>query len=95
MSWCSSILDTLKAFNPLLLSIIDASICPLNVDWDDFLEDEGKCMQQNAQATYLLTKAFSSSVEEMLSLPLFVLGNPKTKSIEISSQGTLGTRRCI
>jgi hypothetical protein len=34
-----------------------------------------------------------STATKMLSLPLFVLGNPKTKSIEISSQGTLGTGR--
>jgi hypothetical protein len=32
MSWCNSILDTLKAFDPLLLSIVNASICPLNFD---------------------------------------------------------------
>jgi hypothetical protein len=49
-----------------LLSIVDASICPLNFDWDDFSEGEGKCMQRNAQATYLLTKALSSSVEHMI-----------------------------
>jgi hypothetical protein len=54
------------AFDPLLLSIIDASICPMNFDWDDFLEEEGKCMQRNTHATYLLTKALSSSVEEMI-----------------------------
>jgi hypothetical protein len=66
MSWCNSILDTLKAFDPLLLSIVNASICPLNFDWDGVSEEEGKCMQRNAQATYLLTKALSSSVEEMI-----------------------------
>jgi hypothetical protein len=66
MSWCSSILDTLKACDPLLLSIVDARICPLNFYWDDFLEEEDKCMQRNAQATYLLTKALSSSVEDMI-----------------------------
>jgi hypothetical protein len=31
----------------------------------------------------------------MLSLPLFILGNPNIKSIEISSQGTLGIGRGI
>src|SRR6266542_3184445 len=34
-----------------------------------------------------------STTTKMLSLPFLVLGNPKTKSIEISSQGTLGTGR--
>jgi hypothetical protein len=66
MSWCSSIFDTLKAFDPLFFSIVDASICPLNFDWDDFSEEESKFMQENAQATYLLTKALSSSVEDMI-----------------------------
>jgi hypothetical protein len=32
VSWCNSILDTLEAFDPILLSIVDASICPLNFD---------------------------------------------------------------
>jgi hypothetical protein len=36
MSWCKSTLDTLEAFDPLLLSIVDASICPSNFDWDNF-----------------------------------------------------------
>jgi hypothetical protein len=65
-SWCISTLDTLEAFDPLLLSIVDASICPLSFDWDNFSEEEGKCMQQNAQATYVLSKALSSSVEDMI-----------------------------
>src|SRR6266540_6137607 len=34
-----------------------------------------------------------STTTKMLSLPFLVLGNPKIKSIEISSQGTLGTGR--
>jgi hypothetical protein len=44
MYWCNSTLDTLEDFDPLLLSIVYASICPLNFDWDDFLKGEGKCM---------------------------------------------------
>jgi hypothetical protein len=32
---------------------------------------------------------------KILFLPLFVIGNHKTKSIKISSEGTLGTRRCM
>jgi hypothetical protein len=48
------------------LIIVNARICPLNFDWDDFSKVEGKCMQQNAQATYLLTKALSSSAEDMI-----------------------------
>jgi hypothetical protein len=66
MSWCNSTLDTLDVFDLLLLSIFDVSICPLNFDWDDFSKEEGKCMQRNAQATYFLTKALSSSVEDMI-----------------------------
>jgi hypothetical protein len=66
MYWCNLTLDTLEDFDPLLLSIVDASICPLNFDWDDFSKGEGKCMQRNAQATYFLTKALSSSVEDVI-----------------------------
>jgi hypothetical protein len=65
-SWCNSLLDTLKAFNPLLLSIVDASICPPNIDWDDFYEEEGKCLQLNAQAINFLTKALSPNVEDLI-----------------------------
>jgi hypothetical protein len=66
MSWCNSTLDTLEAVDPLLLSIVNISICPSNFDWDNFSEEEGKCMQRNAQATYLLTKALSSSIEDII-----------------------------
>jgi hypothetical protein len=34
-----------------------------------------------------------STTTKILSLPFFVLGSPKTKSIEISSHGALGTGR--
>uniref|UniRef100_A0A7N0TW30 Uncharacterized protein n=1 Tax=Kalanchoe fedtschenkoi TaxID=63787 RepID=A0A7N0TW30_KALFE len=36
-----------------------------------------------------------STKTKMLSLPFFVLGSPKTKSIEISSQGIFGTGKGI
>jgi hypothetical protein len=66
MFWCNSILYTLEVFDPLFFSIVDASICPLNFDWDEFSKEEGKCMQRNAQATCLLRKALSSSIEDMI-----------------------------
>jgi hypothetical protein len=47
-SWCISILHNFKALKPSLLSIVDASICPPNIDWDDFSEEEGKYLQVNA-----------------------------------------------
>jgi hypothetical protein len=65
-SWCNFILDILKAFNPSLFSIIDVSICPPNIDWDDFSEEEGKCLQLNAQDINLLTKALSPNVEDLI-----------------------------
>jgi hypothetical protein len=42
-----------------LLSIIDASICPRNINWDDFSEEERKCLKLNAQAICLLTQSES------------------------------------
>jgi hypothetical protein len=51
-SWCISILHNFKALNPSLLSIVDASICPLNINWDDFSEEEGKCLLLNAVKVY-------------------------------------------
>jgi hypothetical protein len=47
-SWFIFILHNIKDFNPSLLSIIDASICPPNINWDDFFEEEGKCLKLNA-----------------------------------------------
>jgi hypothetical protein len=64
-SWCNSILDILKAFNPSLLSIVDASICTPNIDWDDFSK-EGECLQLNAWATNVLTKASCPNVEDLI-----------------------------
>jgi hypothetical protein len=66
MYWCNSILDALKAIDPILLSIADASICPPSFNWDDFSDEEGKCMQYNAQATCTLTKALSSNLEDSI-----------------------------
>jgi hypothetical protein len=63
---CNFILHTLKAFNPSLLSIVNASICLLNINWDDFSEEKGKCLQLNAQAINLLTKALSPNVEALI-----------------------------
>jgi hypothetical protein len=40
-SWCIFILHNIKSFNPSLLSIVDSSICPPNINWDDFIEEEG------------------------------------------------------
>jgi hypothetical protein len=50
MSCCNSILDALKSIDPILLSIVDASIYPPSFNWDDFSNEEGKCMQDNTQA---------------------------------------------
>jgi hypothetical protein len=66
MSWCNSFLDALKVIDPILLSITDASICPPSFNWVDFSDEEGKCMQYNAQAIGLLTKALSSNLEDSI-----------------------------
>jgi hypothetical protein len=65
-SLCISILYNIKAFNPSLLSIIDSSICPQNINWDDFSVEEGKCLKLNAQAICLLTKSLSPNVEALI-----------------------------
>jgi hypothetical protein len=65
-SWCNSSLHTLKTFNPSLLSIVDAIICPSNINWDDFSEEKGKCLQLNAQAINLLTKVLNPNVEDLI-----------------------------
>jgi hypothetical protein len=49
-----------------LLSIVDASICPPNINWDDFSEEEGKCLKLNAQAICLLTQSLSLNVEALI-----------------------------
>jgi hypothetical protein len=65
-SWCISILHNIKTFNPSLLSIVDASICPPNINWDDFSEEEGKCLKLNAQDICLLTQSSSPNVEALI-----------------------------
>jgi hypothetical protein len=62
---CISILHNIKVFNSSLLSIVDASICPPNINWDDFSEEEGKCLQLNAQDIYLLTQSLSPNVANL------------------------------
>jgi hypothetical protein len=47
-SWCDSILLNIEAFNPHLLNIVDASICPLNINWANLSEEEGKYVKLNA-----------------------------------------------
>jgi hypothetical protein len=49
-----------------LLSIVDASICPSNINWDDFFEEEGKCLQLNARAINLLIQSLSPNVEALI-----------------------------
>jgi hypothetical protein len=50
-----------------LLSIIDANICPPNINWDDFSKEEVECLQLNAQVSNLLTKALTPNVEALIS----------------------------
>jgi hypothetical protein len=48
------------------LSIVDASIYPPNINWDDFSEEEGRCLQLNAQAINLLAQSLSSNIEALI-----------------------------
>jgi hypothetical protein len=65
-SWSNSFLHNLNAFNPSLLSIVHASICPPNINWSDFSKVEGKCLQLNAQAINLLTQSLCPNVEALI-----------------------------
>jgi hypothetical protein len=65
-SWCISILNNIKAFNPYLLSIVDLSICPVNITWANLSEEERKCLKLNAQAICLLTQSLSPNVEALI-----------------------------
>jgi hypothetical protein len=65
-SRCNSILHNIEAFNPYLLNILDASICPQNINWANLSEDEGKCLKLNAQAICLLTQSLSPNVEAII-----------------------------
>jgi hypothetical protein len=65
-SWCNSILHNIEAFNPYLLSIVDASICPPNINWANLSKEEGKCLKLNAQAICLLTQSLSPNVEAII-----------------------------
>jgi hypothetical protein len=65
-SWCNSILHYIDVFNPYLLNIIDASICPPNISWANLSEEEGKCLKLNAQAIFLLTQSLSPNVEVII-----------------------------
>jgi hypothetical protein len=65
-SWCISILNNIEAFNPYLLSIVDSSICPLNITCANLSEEERKCLKLNAQAICLLTQSLSLNVEALI-----------------------------
>jgi hypothetical protein len=65
-SWCNSILHYIEAFNPYLLNIVDASICPPNINWANLSEEEGKCLKLNARAICLLTQSLSPNVEAII-----------------------------
>jgi hypothetical protein len=65
-SWCISILNNIEAFNPYLLSIINSSICPLNITWANLSEEKRKCLKLNAQGICLLTQSLSLNVEALI-----------------------------
>jgi hypothetical protein len=65
-SWCHSILHNIEAFNPYLLNIVDASICPPNINWANLFEEEGKCLKLDAQAICLLNQSLSPNVEVII-----------------------------
>jgi hypothetical protein len=65
-SWCISIMNNIKAFNPYLLSIINSSICPPSITWAILSEEERKCLKLNAQAICLLTQSLSPNVEALI-----------------------------
>jgi hypothetical protein len=65
-SWCNSILHNIEAFNPYLLNIVNASICPPNINWANLSEEEGKCLKLNAQAICLLTQSLSPNVKSII-----------------------------
>jgi hypothetical protein len=65
-SWCIYILHNIKSFNPYLLNIVDASICPPNINWVNLSEEEGKCLKLNAQSICLLAQSLSPNVEAII-----------------------------
>jgi hypothetical protein len=65
-SWCNSILHYIDAVNTYLLNIVDANICPPNINWANLSEEEGKCLKLNAQAICLLTQSLSPNVEAII-----------------------------
>jgi hypothetical protein len=65
-SWCNSILHNIEPFNPYLLNIVDASICPPNINWANLSKEEGKCLKLNTQAICLLTQSLSLNVEAII-----------------------------
>jgi hypothetical protein len=65
-SRCNSILHYIEAFNPYLLNIVDASICPPNINWANLSEEEGKCLKLKAQAICLLIQSLSLNVEAII-----------------------------
>jgi hypothetical protein len=62
-SWCISILNNIEAFNPYLLSIIDSSICPLNITWANLSEEERKCSRYLSTNSILESKCRSLNLK--------------------------------
>jgi hypothetical protein len=65
-SWCISILNNIKTFNPYLLNIVDSSICLPNITWANLSEEERQCLKLNAQAICLLTQSLNPNVEALI-----------------------------
>jgi hypothetical protein len=65
-SWCNSILHNIELFNLYLLSIVDASIYPPNINWANLSEEEGKYLKLHAQAISLLTQSLSPNIEAII-----------------------------
>jgi hypothetical protein len=49
-----------------LLNIVDASICPPNINWANLVEEEEKYLKLNAQAICLLIQSLSLNVEAII-----------------------------
>jgi hypothetical protein len=56
-------LHNIEVSNPYLLTIVNSSICPPNINWANISKEERKCLKLNAQAVCLLTQSLSPSVE--------------------------------
>uniref|UniRef100_K3Y320 DUF4219 domain-containing protein n=1 Tax=Setaria italica TaxID=4555 RepID=K3Y320_SETIT len=65
-SWSAHVLDIFRAMGSQIEQVVDVRICSPNLQYSKLTIEERKCSQLNSHATYILTRALSEEVYNVL-----------------------------